>query len=268
MKYSSALIPGRLIKRYKRFLADIELANGDIITAHCANTGAMTGCADPGCRVWLWDSANPRRKLRYSWEWTEVAGLYKACINTARANQLVAEFLQAQLTAEPGTAPASSPDSLTSLTISERFQGYTRVQREPKVTDGRLDFLLQGEGLPDLYIEVKSLTLLREDRGHGMGCFPDARTERGLKHLRRLQQLQQQGHRSLLLFCVALEGITRVAAAADIDPDYATALAEVIHSGVEVLALPVQFDVEQSSLQLLANQEIAVVSAAVAPGTE
>ncbi|MDO6806927.1 hypothetical protein Q4595_31000, partial [Wenyingzhuangia sp. 1_MG-2023] len=76
MKYSSALIPGRLIKRYKRFLADIELANGDIITAHCANTGAMTGCADPGCRVWLWDSANPRRKLRYSWEWTEVAGLY------------------------------------------------------------------------------------------------------------------------------------------------------------------------------------------------
>ncbi|MDO6806660.1 DNA/RNA nuclease SfsA, partial [Wenyingzhuangia sp. 1_MG-2023] len=80
---------------------------------------------------------------------------YKACINTARANQLVAEFLQAQLTAEPGTAPASSPDSLT---ISERFQGYTRVQREPKVTDGRLDFLLQGEGLPDLYIEVKSLT--------------------------------------------------------------------------------------------------------------
>ena len=245
MKYSSALIPGRLIKRYKRFLADIELDNGDVITAHCANTGAMTGCADPGCRVWLWDSANPKRKLRYSWEWTEVSGQYKACINTARANQLVAEMLQ-QL---PNTG-----------CLSDLLGGYTRVLREPRVEDGRLDFLLQGDAVPDLYIEVKSLTLRREDLAAGLGCFPDARTERGLKHLRRLQQLQQQGHRSLLLFCVALEGVTAVAAAADIDPEYAKALAEVINAGVEVIALPVRFDEEQSSVSLLPEGNIAVLA--------
>ncbi|WP_221799922.1 DNA/RNA nuclease SfsA [Oceanobacter mangrovi] len=243
MKYQNGLLSGRLIQRYKRFLADIELDNGELITAHCANTGAMTHCADPGCRVWVWDSQNPKRKLPYSWEWTEVAGRWKACVNTARANQLVEEALLAQLD--------------TSKTDSQHWlHGYQQLRKEPRVEDGRLDFLISGEQQPSIYIEVKSLTLPRHEQQVGLGCFPDARTERGLKHLRRLAQLQQQGHQAILLFCVSLEGIEQVAAAADVDLDYAAALAEVQQQGVRVIAWPVRFDETAASMQLDVSQPL------------
>lgn len=246
MQYDGPLVGGRLIKRYKRFLADIVLDSGEEITAHCPNTGSMKHCAEPGSRVWLWDSlpsgAAAKRKYRYSWEWVEIAGRYKACINTARPNQLVAEALAAGRIAE--------------------LAGDYQILPEPKVEDGRLDFLLQPQQLqePEVYVEVKSVTLLdnpqplprldQPQASDGWGSFPDAVTARGLKHLRRLAELRQQGYRTLLLFCVPHEGITRVRPARAIDPAYAAALAEVMEQGVEVLAYQAQFYADASGLEL------------------
>ena len=222
MKYDEALVSGRLLRRYKRFLADIRLDDGQEVTAHCPNTGSMKHCADADSRVWLWDSHNPKRKYQLTWEWVEVDGQFRACVNTARANQLAEEALK---------------DGV----ISELAGDYD-IRREPKVADGRLDFLLsaQQKGDADIYVEVKSVTLLSEETA-GLGTFPDAVTERGLKHLRRLQALKEEGYRAVLLFCVPHEGIERVQAAADIDPKYAAALAEVAAAGVEVLAYRVTF---------------------------
>jgi len=239
MQYDGPLVGGRLIKRYKRFLADIVLDSGEEITAHCPNTGSMKHCAEPGSRVWLWDSlpsgAAAKRKYRYSWEWVEIAGRYKACINTARPNQLVAEALAA--------------GNITELA------GDFQIQPEPKVADGRLDFLLQAE-TSAVYVEVKSVTLLdypqpeHPDASDGWGSFPDAVTARGLKHLRRLAELRQQGYRAVLLFCVPHEGIARVRPARAIDPAYAAALAEVVEQGVEVLAYQAQFYADERGLEL------------------
>lgn len=212
------LLPAVLLRRYKRFLADVRLANGDEITVHCPNTGSMRHCAEPGSRVWLSDSQNPARKYRYTWEWVEVQQQYRACINTQRANALVDDALQQGI-----ITPLSE---------------YPSWQREPRVADGRLDFLLTGEGLPDCYLEVKNVTLLE---GPGEGCFPDAVSARGLKHLHRLASLCQQGQRAVLLFCVAHEGIEWVRAAEEIDPAYAHALREVHQQGVEVYAYRVAF---------------------------
>lgn len=237
MRYDAPLVGGRLIKRYKRFLADIVLDSGEEITAHCPNTGSMKHCAEPGSRVWLWDSlpsgAAAKRKYRYSWEWVEVAGRYRACINTARPNQLVAEALAAGRIAE--------------------LAGNYQIRPEPGVEDGRLDFLLQAQQPQQLsvYVEVKSVTLLdHPDAGDGWGSFPDAVTVRGLKHLRRLADLRQQGYRTVLLFCVPHEGIRRVRPARMIDPAYAAALAEVSQQGVEVLACGVHFYADNNALEL------------------
>ena len=220
MNYDAPLVSGRLLRRYKRFLADILLDDGREVTAHCPNTGSMKHCADPDSRVWLWDSNNPKRKYQLTWEWVEVDGQYRACVNTARANALVAEALEQGVIAE--------------------LSGYAGIRREPKVEDGRLDFLLCSDDGDKAYVEVKSVTLLSENEA-GLGQFPDAVTERGLKHLRRLQALKEQGHRAVLLFCVPHEGIERVQAAAAIDPVYARALDEVAAAGVEVLAYRVSF---------------------------
>ena len=220
MIYDAPLVSGRLLRRYKRFLADIVLDDGCEVTVHCPNTGSMKHCADADSRVWLWDSLNPKRKYQLTWEWVEVDGQYRACVNTARANALVAEALERGEIAE--------------------LRDYAQIRREPKVEDGRLDFLLTQDDGADAYVEVKSVTLLSNSEA-GLGQFPDAVTERGLKHLRRLQALKEQGHRAVLLFCVPHEGIERVQAAAAIDPAYARALDEVAAAGVEVLAYRVSF---------------------------
>lgn len=230
MNYDLPLIEATLIKRYKRFLADVRLADGEEITVHCPNTGSMKNCAEPGWPVWLSDSQNPKRKYRYSWEWVGVQQQFKACVNTARANQLVAEALEQQVITE--------------------LSDYQRIQSEPKVEDGRLDFLLhQDDGNDDpatkAYVEVKTVTLLdsQEDgQQAGSGSFPDAVTDRGLKHLKRLLALHQQGYRAVLLFCVAHEGIQCVRPADEVDAKYGAALREVMAQGVEVLAYRVHFD--------------------------
>lgn len=229
MNYDLPLIEATLIKRYKRFLADVRLPDGKEMTVHCPNTGSMKNCAEPGWPIWLSDSQNPKRKYRYSWEWVGVQQTFKACINTARANQLVAEALENKV-------------------ISE-LADYHHIQGEPKVEDGRLDFLLHRNDCetPDskAYVEVKSVTLLdsdlSEEKEPGLGSFPDAKTDRGLKHLNRLLALHQEGYRAVLLFCVSHEGIERVRPADEIDPKYGKALREVVAQGVEVLAYRVDF---------------------------
>lgn len=234
MEYERTLLTGTLIQRYKRFLADIELVTpteraGEIVTAHCANTGSMTNCKDEGARVWLFDSQNPKRKLPLSWEWVEVEGQYKACINTARANQLVKEALLFNRIKEINVISAEC------------------LKSEPKVTEGRLDFRLDCEQSDvKTYIEVKSVTLLgnTEDtsRETNIGYFPDSVTSRGLKHLDVLMRLKAEGHRSILLFCVPHEGIKEVRVAEHIDPAYAKTLRKVMAAGVEVLAYQAEFN--------------------------
>jgi len=221
------LLEGRLIRRYKRFLADVRLADGSEVTAHCPNTGSMKNCAEPGSRVWLQDVTSPKRKLGYRWELVEVAGRYLACINTGRANALVKEAII-----------ANRIDAL---------DGYSTVQSErPYGNEGsRIDLLLTEPGLPDCFVEVKNVTLLMDD---GLGTFPDAITSRGRKHLRELMAVVEAGNRGVLLFNVAHSGVRRVEPAWDIDPGYAETLVEAVEAGVEVLAYRVEFTPGQLNL--------------------
>ncbi|UJF19645.1 DNA/RNA nuclease SfsA [Vibrio sp. SS-MA-C1-2] len=215
MYFSPPLQAAKLIKRYKRFLADIELENGEITTIHCANTGAMTGCATPGDTVWYSDSNNPKRKYPYSWELTETQESAFIAINTVKANSLAEEAIL------NGVIP--------------QLQGYDTLKREVKYgqENSRIDILLTNPERQDCYIEIKSVTLLK-DQGHGY--FPDAKTERGQKHLRELTDIAQQGKRAVLLYTVLHSAIKDVAVAKEIDPQYATLLGLAIKAGVEVIA--------------------------------
>lgn len=206
------MLTGILQRRYQRFLADVQLEDGRVITAHCPNTGAMTGCAEPGARVWLSTSQVKTRKYPQTWELVETpAGM--ACVHSALANRVSREaFASAQV---PG------------------FESYDAIRSEVKYGQGsRADLLLEG---PDgrAFVEVKSVTLCREG---GQGVFPDAVSERGRKHLRELQSVLATDTRALLFFCVFHNGIDRVSAAGDIDPAYRETLAEALAAGVEVLA--------------------------------
>jgi len=216
------LVPGTLIRRYKRFLADVRLDDGRDVVAHCPNTGAMTAVNKPGCRVWLVPSDNPKRKLAWTWELielpTEDGGVALASVNTGRANRIVEAALEAGRLAP--------------------LRGYATLKREASVDDARLDFLLDDPERGQAYVEVKQVTLKEAD---GLGYFPDAVSVRGTRHLRTLSRLAQSGKRAVLVFCVAHEGIDSVGAAAHIDPAYAKALGEAAACGVEVLAYGVSF---------------------------
>lgn len=219
-----------LKKRYKRFLADVVLENGETVTAHCANTGAMTGLAEPGARIWLSHSDNPKRKLAWSWELTEVdvgAGQAMASVNTARANALVREALEAA--------------------HIEPLSHYTTIRPEVRVGTERLDFLLTHPGCPDAYVEVKQVTLLGEG---GQGYFPDAVSTRGLRHLEALIALSHAGHCAILLFCVPHTAIRSVSAACHIDAAYAEGLNRARQAGVEIMAYGV--DIATTGMTLAA----------------
>ena len=213
MKFEPSLTQGTLIKRYKRFLADVTLADGSIVTAHCANTGSMKSCGEPGDQVWLSHNKDPKRKLAYSWELTQTPDGYIG-INTARPNQLVEEALKENKL--PG------------------FSGYD-VKREAKYGSSRLDFLLTKSRHPDCWIEVKNVTLF--DRG--VCYFPDAVTTRGLKHLACLAEIQKTGDRAVLLFVVNRAEGSQVHPAGHIDAEYAAALTACREQGVEVVAFRV-----------------------------
>lgn len=214
MLFSPPLKPARLIARYKRFLADVVTPEGETLTLHCANTGAMTGCATPGDTVWYSTSSSLTRKYPHSWELTETQQGHWICVNTLRANQLVREALAL------GSLPA--------------LAGYETCQAEVKygAENSRIDFLLQAADRRNCYIEVKSVTLLHQ----GKGYFPDAVTVRGQKHLRELSAVAAAGHRAVLLFAVLHSGIEDVTPARHIDARYADQLVQAQQNGVEVLA--------------------------------
>ncbi|MGF1631642.1 MAG: DNA/RNA nuclease SfsA [Kiloniellaceae bacterium] len=212
MRFPEPLIPGRLQRRYKRFLSDVVLDDGAAVVAHCANPGSMLGLAQPGSLVWLSPADNPARKLRYSWELVEAEGALVG-INTGRANALVGEALDADRVPE--------------------LAGYDSRRREVRYgTKSRVDFLLERAGTPPCYLEVKSVTLRR---GGTLAEFPDAVTARGTRHLAELGIVARQGGRAVLLFLVQRGDCDRVAAAADIDPAYAAALLAAQAAGVEIL---------------------------------
>lgn len=213
MQFNPPLQSATLIKRYKRFLADVVTAEGETFTLHCANTGAMTGCAEPGDTIWYSTSDNTKRKYPHSWELTQTQAGDWICVNTLRANSLVKEAL--------------SNNSITEL------MGYPCITSEVRygAENSRIDLLLQSEELNSCYIEVKSVTLLQS----GYGYFPDAVTQRGQKHLRELQHIVEQGQRAVLFFAVLHTGINCVSAAKHIDPTYASLLELAMQKGVEVI---------------------------------
>ncbi|RDL42823.1 DNA/RNA nuclease SfsA [Marinomonas piezotolerans] len=220
------LLSGRLIKRYKRFLADIELDTGAVITAHCPNTGSMRRCQQENARVWVSKSDNPKLKLAYTWQLVEVDQAHLACINTGLPNKVVGEAIRNGVIVE--------------------LAGYDNQKSEVKYGDAsRIDWMLSKESGELCYVEVKSVTLLEED---GLGYFPDAVTERGRKHLSELEKMVQQGHRAVLLFCVSHTGIDSVSAARHIDEKYAQALSSAVNKGVEVCAYRTEINEFEMSL--------------------
>ena len=219
MKYTPALQPATLLKRYKRFLADLQLNDGTEFTAHCANTGKMTGCAEPGFSAFYSTSDNSKRKYPQSLELTQNSLSQLICVNTAVANKVVEEAINNQIITE--------------------LNGYEQLQSEVKYgsENSRIDFLLTSDNKPACYVEVKSVTLLSETAPQsGQGYFPDAQTVRGQKHIRELIEMIEQGHRAVLLFAVLHQGINIVSAASHIDKKYSDLLNHAIKKGVEVYA--------------------------------
>jgi len=223
MRFDPPLEQGRLLRRYKRFLADIETATGELLTIHCPNTGSMFNCMQAGGTVWFSRNNDPKRKLRGTWELSETPQGRLACVNTGRANGLVERALNQGL-------------------ISE-LAGFDWLKREVAYgqENSRIDFRLDYAAGP-AFVEVKSVTLGFADSA--VAAFPDAVTLRGAKHLRELTTLASQGVRAVQLYCVNLSGIEAVRAAAEIDPAYAAALRTAVAAGVEVLAYGVELSPE------------------------
>lgn len=219
MRFATPLERGRLIRRYKRFLADIVTDAGEHLCIHCPNTGSMLNCMGEGARVWFQRNSDPKRKLPGTWELVETPQGRLACINTARANRLVEEALLAG--------------------VVEELNGFTALKREVAygVENSRVDFRLDFANGP-AFVEVKSVTLGFGDSA--VAAFPDAVTTRGARHLRELAALARDGVRAVLLYCVNLTEIEAVRPAIEIDPHYAAALHEAQAAGVEVLAYGVE----------------------------
>ena len=224
------LIGGELIQRYKRFLADVRLADDSTLTVHCPNTGAMTGCAEPGFEVFLSLSDNPKRKYPHTWELAKNNLGHWICIHSAKANQLVKEAIESGVVVE--------------------LQGYQQLKTEVKYGEenSRIDLHLSSDNGEQCFVEVKCVTLLHEP-STGLGIFPDAVSERGRKHLRELITVKQQGHRAVLFFCVQHTGIQQVAPADAIDAQYGDLFREAIAAGVQVIAYAAHIDAQSISLQ-------------------
>ena len=213
MRFARALVEGRLIRRYKRFLADIQLP-GAVITAACPNTGSMMGCCEAGSRVWLSESDSAKRKYRHTWELIEV-GRVMIGINTGLPNALVAEAIASGVVAE--------------------LSGYGSVRREVPFGEerSRVDLLLESPGREPCYVEVKNVTAAAR---RGVALFPDCVSERGTKHLRELIRLKRRGLRPVQVYCVQRGDVKEVRPADGIDVEYGRVLREAIAQGVEVLA--------------------------------
>ncbi len=214
------LFEGVLIKRYKRFLADIRLPDGSVITAHSANTGSMLECSEPGRTVWLSYHDNPKRKYKYSWEIIDM-GSSLVGINTFVPNRLV------KISAESG--------------LIEELLGYDIIKPEVKTGDGsRLDLCLFKHGRRDCYVEIKNSTLVK----NGIASFPDAVTTRGLKHLKELQRLVKENNRCVMFFLIQRMDSKKFEPAYSIDPDYAAELCKAEKNGVEIVVYDVDITTE------------------------
>lgn len=235
MLFSSDLKSGILIKRYKRFLADILLEDNEIKTIHCANTGAMTGCANVRDAVWYSTSKNPKRKLANTWELTYTHDNHWICVNTNNANQIVKE-------------------ALTNKEITD-FNQYDDIRSEVKygMENSRIDFFLTSHQKVPCYLEVKSVTLY--DPKNQFGYFPDAVTTRGQKHLRELTLIATQGQRAVIFFLVLHSAIKVFSPAKHIDPLYCQLLKEAQKAGVEILC----YNTNISTLGITINQKIPVI---------
>jgi sugar fermentation stimulation protein A len=234
MEFELPLIEGVLIKRYKRFFADVQLPNGEIVVAHCPNTGAMTGCAEPGFKVWISPSNNPKRKLKYTWELAMDCSGNFIGVNTGRANKIVEQAL-----------------ALKQIDEVQHFETFKR-EFKPENGNSRFDFLLRNEN-DDLqcFLEVKSVTL----RSENIGFFPDAVTTRGAKHCRELASYVSDFRSCILLFCVQHTGIKEVRIAEHIDPDYNLALLDAKSKGVQVIA----YGCDMSYKKIQLNQSLPIV---------
>lgn len=229
MRFASPLVPATLVKRYKRFLADVVLGDGQMITAHVANPGAMAGLQASGARVWLSRSPSATRKLPYSWELIEAdfgSGPELVGVNTGHPNAIVAEAL--------------ANDAIPELV------GYSSIRREVKYgASSRIDFLLEHPERPPCYVEVKNVHLMRE---RGCAEFPDSVTARGAKHLDELAAIKAAGARAVMLYVIQIGSALSFSLARDIDPGYGRAFDRARSTGVEAIARACRITVEAINL--------------------
>lgn len=215
MQFQTPLIPATLIRRYKRFLADVRLPDGREVVAHCPNPGSMMGLKDEGLRVWLEPNDDPKKKLKYGWRLVELPDGHFVGVDTAVPNKAVKTALEAQ-----GVAALAT---------------YQTVRAEVKYGENsRIDFLLSQDGLPDCYVEVKSVTLMRKT---GLAEFPDSVTLRGTKHLNELANMVAHGHRAMMLYLVQRTDCDHFDLARDIDPAYGAAFDKAVANGVGVICI-------------------------------
>lgn len=229
MKFPTPLVRGRLVKRYKRFLADVTLDSGEVVTATCPNTGSMLGLATPGAAVWLSVSASPTRKYPHTWELVEAdlgQGPVLVGINTGHPNRLVSEAIAAGEIAE--------------------LAGYASLRREVKYgLSSRIDILLEDPARGLAYVEIKNVHLSRTT---GLAEFPDAKTERGVKHLTELGAMVAAGHRAVMLYLIQRADAEHFALAGDIDPRYAEAFDAALAAGVEAIAYACRLTPEEITI--------------------
>ncbi|MDD2380992.1 MAG: DNA/RNA nuclease SfsA [Mariniphaga sp.] len=211
MVFNQPLIHGKLIRRYKRFLADVELDNKEVVVAHCTNSGSMKSCLEPGAEVYLSPATDPTRKTRFTWEMIRINDDWVG-IHTGNPNQLALEGIRNQ--------------RITGL------EGYSTVKREVKFEDSRFDIYAENDK-EKCFIEVKSVTLKEEE----FALFPDAVTSRGQKHLKTLLEVKKRGMRAVMLYVVQRSDVDVFAPAEEIDPEYAALLREVVSKGVEVIVM-------------------------------
>ena len=222
MHFSTPLVPGKLIKRYKRFLTDVELEDGSIVTAHCTNSGSMKTCIEEGAPVYLTPVNDPKRKTKFTWEMIFINGGWIG-INTSIPNVLAFEAVR------DGEI--------------DKLKGYTSVRREVKFGDSRFDVFAENDN-EKCFIEVKNVTM-KDGR---YAAFPDAVTTRGLKHLNTLIEVKKQGIRAVMLYVIQRMDVTIFKPAKDIDPEYAKALTKAFKAGVEII--PIQAEVSPEKIEL------------------
>jgi sugar fermentation stimulation protein A len=213
MRFQTPLVPGRLVRRWNRFLSEVELPSGEVVRTHCPNPGAMLGLADPGLKVWVEPNDDPKKKLKYGWRLVEFENGHWAGIDTSVPNRVVKEALQA----------GAIPELV-----------YPQIRPEVAYDEGsRVDFLGSDPARPDAYIEVKNVHLCRAG---DLAEFPDSVTTRGAKHLGALARMVEAGHRAVMLYLVQRTDCTRLSMANDLDPAYHTAFLAAQAAGVEMLA--------------------------------